>query len=155
MRHSKSDWSHGLPDFDRPLNDRGRRQAGEAGDWISRHVGELDTALVSSARRTRETWGLVAERLSYEPRTEFTESIYDASVAELQDVLGALPDECPSAILVGHNPGVEALVHHLTGRDVAMPTSNLVVISFAGAIRAAAAGEGQVLAAGRPPAGAS
>ena len=57
MRHAKSSWADpGQRDFDRPLNARGVRSAPLLGAWLRERGHVPDAALVSTARRTRETW---------------------------------------------------------------------------------------------------
>ena len=60
LRHAKSAWPDGVEDHDRPLSDRGRRDAPRMGAYIAAAGLRPDFALVSSARRTQETWALVA-----------------------------------------------------------------------------------------------
>ena len=57
MRHAKSDWPPGVPDRERPLTKRGRRDATAAGDWLQEQGYVPDRVVVSPAQRTRETWG--------------------------------------------------------------------------------------------------
>jgi len=142
LRHAKSDWPAGVPDKDRPLAKRGRRDAPEAGRWLAEHVGRLDLVVHSDARRTRETWealepALVAGGGSV---TEVRSSgrVYEAAVADLIEVLRAVPDDVGTVLLVGHNPGVQDLVLTLaaSGSESAaalaaakFPTSGLAVLS--------------------------
>lgn len=56
VRHAKSDWTHDLPDDERPLNPRGRRDAPVLGDWLAEHLtGGVDLVVCSTATRARET----------------------------------------------------------------------------------------------------
>src|SRR5579859_3831085 len=63
LRHAKSDWPEG-PDLDRPLAKRGRRDAPRIGRWLRAHGFVPDVVICSAARRTRETWALVAPELA-------------------------------------------------------------------------------------------
>ncbi len=38
LRHAKSAYPPGVADHERPLNDRGRRDAPEAGRWLDAHI---------------------------------------------------------------------------------------------------------------------
>ncbi|MFZ0755940.1 MAG: histidine phosphatase family protein, partial [Trebonia sp.] len=78
LRHAKSDWPD-VPDQDRPLAKRGRRDAPVAGGWLGRSGYVPDAVVCSTARRARETWELAADGLAralpvaappvrYEPR---------------------------------------------------------------------------------------
>ena len=53
LRHAKSSWAGERPDAERPLSDRGRRDAAAAGHWLAEHVGTVDLVLCSTAARTR------------------------------------------------------------------------------------------------------
>jgi len=140
MRHAKSDWTGGEPDRLRPLADRGRRQAPEAGRWLAAHVPGLDLALVSPSTRTRQTWALASAELSSPPEVQYVDGLYAADLDELVSVVEAI--EVKRAVVVTHNPGVEELVEHLTGQAVEMKTSALAVIDR---------DTGVLLAHGRPP----
>lgn len=128
LRHAKSDWSTGEDDRERPLADRGRRQAPETGRWLAEHGPALDHVVVSPAARARTTWDLVAAELAEVPPSRVDDRVYAASVDELLDVVAGLPEEAGTAVLVGHNPGFEELVERLTGATVALPTSALAVV---------------------------
>jgi phosphohistidine phosphatase len=149
LRHAKSDWSHGLPDRERPLAPRGRRQAPEAGRWIRDHLSPLDLAVVSPAARARSTWELVAAELE-DVATRLDDRVYAASADELLEVVRELPAGARTVALVGHNPGLEDLVELLTGEWVAMPTSAVAVLELAGDW--AGAGGATLTWSGRPPA---
>ena len=153
LRHAKSDWSGGEPDMARPLANRGRRQAPEAGRWLAANIDTIDLAVVSPALRARSTWDLVVAELSSPPSTEIDEAVYAASEDELLAVVQRLPEDAAAVVLVGHNPGIEGLVGLLTGEWTPMPTSALAVITLSGSWSSAGHRTGTLGAAGRPPSG--
>lgn len=105
MRHAKSDWSTPASgDFDRPLNDRGRKSAARMGEWLTENGYEPETVLVSAAARTRETWGLVSEKMTVHPNVEFLENLYLASPESMFQMLRSVPGS-PNLMMVAHNPG--------------------------------------------------
>lgn len=132
LRHAKSAWPDGVPDPQRPLNDRGRRDAGAAGRWLRDHVGDLAAVACSPATRTRQTWELVSAELTDPPAAAFDERIYAASPGELLAVVHDLPDTAASALLIGHNPGMEELVELLSGAEQGMSTAALAVLVWEG-----------------------
>lgn len=152
LRHAKSDWSGDEADVDRPLAERGLRQAAEAGRWLAGNIDVIDLAVVSPASRARSTWELASAELESRPPTRIDERLYAASASQLLGVVRALPDEVDTVVLVGHNPGVEDLVSLLTGEPVPMPTSALAVIGLAGSWSSAGQSRETLRAAGRPPA---
>ncbi len=153
MRHSKSDWSGDEADLDRPLTERGRRQAREAGQWLATQVDRIDSAVVSPAARARATWELASAELGDRPGTRQEQDAYAASADELLDLVRSLDEELTTVVLVSHNPGLEGLTATLVGERVPMPTSALAVIEIDGPWGAAGPAAGLLRAAGRPPAG--
>ena len=152
LRHAKSDWSGGEADIARPLAERGRRQAPDAGGWLAANLDRIDLAVVSPASRARSTWDLVAARLDVPPRMRIDDRVYAASGHELLEVVRELPDDIETVVLVGHNPGIEDLVSHLTGEWTPMPTAALAVITVSGSWSTAGHHSAVLRASGRPPA---
>ena len=150
LRHAKSDWSGGEPDADRPLAPRGIRQAPKAGAWLAGYVRRLDLAVVSPAVRARATWDLVSAELDERPEVVLDERVYAASGRELLAVVGDLPPDAETVVLVGHNPGLEELVSELTGEWVELKTSAIAVVDLPSGWAEVDAG-GTLEAAGRPP----
>lgn len=129
LRHAKSAWPEDVDDDQRPLNQRGRRDAPEVGAWLSEHAAELDLVICSPATRARQTWDLVRTGLNREPRVHYERRVYGASAEALLTVVNGLPNEAHAVLLVGHNPGVEELVYALSGTKATMKTSALAVLS--------------------------
>ena len=137
LRHAKSDWPD-VPDRDRPLAKRGRRDAPVIGRWL-RDRGYLpDTVICSAARRTRQTWELVARELGGSPSVSFEPRAYAASAMTLLYLVTELPADCQTALLVGHNPGVSELATSLAlppdGDDapIRFPTAAVAVLDVPG-----------------------
>jgi phosphohistidine phosphatase len=127
LRHAKSDWPEGVADHDRPLAKRGRRDAPKVGRWLLRHDYLPDVVVCSTAQRTRETWDLAAAKLTGGRDVRFDGRAYGASAQTLLYLARELPDECRTALLIAHNPGVSAFA------GVAFPTAALAVLEFDGA----------------------
>jgi phosphohistidine phosphatase len=133
LRHAKSSWhDETLRDFDRPLKKRGRDAAELVGSLIAaENLG--DVLVVSSpAVRARETTEIILRSSGIRAELRFDPQIYDADLANLLGVLSCMEDDKQTVILVGHNPGMEALLRFLTGETSAMPTAALAKISFDG-----------------------
>ena len=151
LRHAKSDWSGDEPDIARPLANRGRRQAPDAGRWLAARTERIDLAVVSPAVRAGSTWDLVSAELDVAPPMRIDERVYGASDLELLALIRDLPDELDTVVVVGHNPGFEDLAALLTGEMVPMPTSALAVIAVPGSWSTAAPGSAVLQLSGRPP----
>ena len=134
-RHAKSDWGDPrMDDHDRPLNDRGRASADAIGDWLAAQGISPDTALVSSAARTRETWARVASRLPEAHEATIRKDLYladpSAMLAVLRKATGA------TVMMVTHNPGTASLARALAieppadGRFWQYPTAATTVFAF-------------------------
>lgn len=115
LRHAKSDWPVGVADLERPLAERGRRDAPAAGHWIGERVGTPDLVRVSPALRTRQTWDLVSPHLGEVPDVQIDERLYDATAGELLTLVHSTDPSVRTLLLVGHNPGTEDLAAVLTG----------------------------------------
>ncbi len=133
LRHAKSDWPEGVADADRPLADRGRRDAAAAGGWFAGELPPLDLVLCSPAVRARETWRLVAAGLPEAPPVEYRDELYGASAGTLSWLAQELPAAASTVALVGHNPGLAEAVTILTGRATEMKTCAVAVLSWPGA----------------------
>lgn len=132
IRHAKSDWGQAVPDEERPLNERGRRDAPAVGQWLADNVDGIDLAICSSATRARQTWRLAAERIGTKVTTRYDERVYAAEPRGLMAVLDEIGDEVGTAALVGHNPGLTELVETLTNESVELKTSSVAVVRWQG-----------------------
>ncbi len=131
LRHAKSSWEDtSLPDFERPLNERGLRAAPLIGKFMREQKIRPDLVICSPAKRTRETIALVLEAAGIEPDVRYDERIYEASVASLLEIISQIEDDPQEVLLVGHNPGFENLLERLTGESIRMPTAALARIAL-------------------------
>lgn len=109
VRHAKAAWPDHVADHDRPLAPRGRRDAPAIGQWLAAHDVAARTAVVSSARRTIETYELVAAAWPEAPEAVVTDDVYAAGAGDLLDVVRGLRESITGAVVVGHNPGIGTL----------------------------------------------
>jgi len=128
MRHAKSSWDDSsLADHDRPLNPRGLRDAPKIAEAIDRFGWVPQLILVSSSMRTRQTLDGMAQVLS-DIETEIRGGIYHAGLNELLHELQDILDE-GTTMIIGHNPGSELLINHLSGEWHSMPTAAAALLS--------------------------
>ena len=131
LRHAKSSWENNeLADFDRPLNDRGKTAAPFVGEIMKANRFEPQLILASPAVRARETARLVKDSAGLSAEIKHNERIYEASTLTLRNIAASIDDRFDSAMLVGHNPGIEGFVRSLTGKSEPMPTAALAVIDL-------------------------
>jgi phosphohistidine phosphatase len=126
LRHAKSSWSNdSLADFDRPLNDRGQRDAPRMGRLLAQLDVIPDLIISSAANRAAATAERVAQAAGYEGEIRRTEELYLADPDDYLAVAQSVEDKITSLMLVGHNPGLEELVGLLSGHDEHLPTAAL------------------------------
>lgn len=129
LRHGKSGYPAGTADHERPLADRGRRQAALAGQWIADEGLHVDVVICSTAQRTRET----LERTEIDAPTVFTGDIYENSPEDILEAIRTYaPADAATVLVVGHFPGLPGTA--LTLDDDAevsgFPTSAYAVLSI-------------------------
>jgi phosphohistidine phosphatase len=139
FRHAKSAWGDpSLADFDRPLAPRGESAAPAMAAYMKAKGLQPDLVLCSAARRTRDTWALMAGTLD-QPRTTYLDEIYEAEPPALAAAIRRAPADARRLMLIGHNPGLEDLAQGLIAsgdRDrrkalaEKFPTAALAVIDF-------------------------
>ena len=131
LRHAKSSWKDKtLPDHERPLNSRGRRAAETMSSFLKQEKVKPDLILSSSAVRARDTVDLMMRSVMRGIELRFDERIYGAPLDRLIEVVTQIDKEARSALIVGHNPGLEELLQALTGKTETMPTAALAKITF-------------------------
>ena len=131
MRHAKSSWKDpNLDDHARPLNKRGRGDAPMVADAIFDRGWIPDLILVSSSKRTLQTLEGMSHRMEKAP-FEVRSGIYHATVIDLMEELEDMLDN-GTTMIIGHNPGSEILVNHLSGEWHTMPTATAVLLLHSG-----------------------
>ncbi len=112
LRHAKSDWDDlATRDFDRGLNDRGRKGAALIGAHIRDHGVKWGAVLASPAERVKRT--LEAAKLPQAP--VFDKKLYLASAPTILDVIHAHMDgsDSDAVLITGHNPGLQEMLMEL------------------------------------------
>lgn len=131
LRHAKSCWEDSsLADHDRPLKPRGIKAARRIGQLIDAQNCCPELVLCSTAVRAKETLRLVLAESKAAPAVEYLERLYHCSLDVFGSVLQSIPWDLPAVMLVGHNPGLEEFLSHLTGQPQTMPTGALARIEL-------------------------
>lgn len=137
MRHAKSSWDDDrLKDFDRPLNNRGVKDASLIGSFLKRS-GKLPEFIFSSpAKRARQTTTLFCESTSVQTDSViWTDKFYYGSASDYVDAIRSCEfKDVETVMLVGHNPLVEHTVRLLCGEHhhslLRMPTAAVVCLEY-------------------------
>jgi phosphohistidine phosphatase len=138
LRHAKSSWDDAtLPDRDRPLAPRGRRAATRIAGYLAREGIDPELVLCSSAVRTVQTLELLRPALGSDGTVLVEDGLYAASSDRLLERVRRVPDAVASAMLVGHNPGLQRLALDLAsgGADLErlerkFPTAALATLAL-------------------------
>lgn len=132
VRHAKSSWDHpGLDDHERPLSERGLRDAPRMGRRLADRGLAPDVVLSSTAVRALTTAELMAEAIGVErDRIVADERLYATSAAGLLEVIGELDSSVQTAMVVGHNPEMASLAQRFTDEIGHLPTCAVVEFRF-------------------------
>jgi phosphohistidine phosphatase len=133
VRHAKSSWDNpSLDDIDRPLNNRGKRNAPEMGIRL-RKQGIIPDLLISSpAKRALTTAKRIAEEIGY-PKKEIQidDRLYHGSSNSMLSIIHSQKDKINSLMLFGHNPGFTDFANSLCGINIYnIPTAGIVAVDF-------------------------
>src|SRR5215472_2883090 len=94
LRHAKTERvKHGQHDRERRLTKRGRADATNVARYMISYCLVPGQVIVSPARRTQETWALLAETFSAGPNVVTDERVYEASAEILISVIAKTEDE--------------------------------------------------------------
>jgi phosphohistidine phosphatase len=132
IRHAKSSWGDtALPDKDRPLNDRGRRDAPKMGERLAKRDVKPDLILSSPAMRALKTAEIIAKKLDYRRKDIVVDDrFYAVAADDLLDVIHKLDDKLKRVMLFGHNPELTELAHRLSSKITHMPTCAVAEFRF-------------------------
>ena len=131
MRHAKSSWDNQyLADHDRPLNERGKRDARRMGELLKQLDLLPDLIISSTAERARNTAERFVLAADYERDLRLTRNFYHADPEDYLQYLRELGVEFDCVMLIGHNPGMAELVYDLTGVDTRFTTANIAHITL-------------------------
>lgn len=106
VRHAKSSWDHpGLSDFDRPLSERGLKNAPFMARLMTVQEQKADMIITSTARRAMETANFFANAFELNPHNFVTRpDLYETDADHYFEVIRGIPDWIEVAYLFGHNP---------------------------------------------------
>ncbi len=132
IRHAKSSWEHPeLTDHERPLANRGLRDAPEMGTRLKKRGIYPDLILTSDAVRAEHTALIIAERLALpKDKLKTTSSLYHSSATSMLSLVKNTSASIHTLFLVGHNPGMNDLIDRLGGENDNLPTAGLYGFIF-------------------------
>jgi len=133
IRHGKSSWEEeGLDDIDRPLAERGIRNAETMANRM-KELGEIpELILTSPANRALNTalimariWGLDSASM------QIQDALYMAYVPEIEEVVGEAPDSVRKLAIFGHNPSFTLYANKFLEESLDnLPTAGIVIVTL-------------------------
>jgi phosphohistidine phosphatase len=118
MRHAKSSWDLPLSDIQRPLNERGLKNAPEMGRRIVKSKIIPEVIYCSDAVRAYTTAQLVRDAINPEIPLIIEPKIYDSTLQTLMKIIENFPDDKNIILMVGHNPTISLLANYLAGENI-------------------------------------
>lgn len=134
IRHAKSSWEPGtLNDFERPLNERGKKDAPAMAQRLKERNISIDAFVASPAKRAKKTAELFTEAVGRNKEDVlFISKLYHADTATFFEVAEALTDDLNTVAIFSHNPGITDFVNLLT-KEVRldnMPTCGIFAVQL-------------------------
>jgi len=134
VRHAKSSWDLlGQPDIERPLNERGKRDAPDMAKRLIEKDIRIKLFLSSPAKRARKTAKLFAEEYKVsKDEIRISDDLYEAGVKDFYNVISTIENEHTVVAIFSHNPGITDFVNTLVPgiRVDNMPTCSVFAVSF-------------------------
>ena len=131
MRHAKSSWKDvSLPDHERPLNKRGKRDAPRMGKHLQDQGILLDAILCSTAVRARETADGFLKEYTFEGQVLYVDELYHANSETILTALKQLPEMVDTPMVIGHNPSLDDFLEMVCDEHEHMSTACVTHIEF-------------------------
>ena len=132
VRHAKSSWDDSsLRDIERPLNNRGKRDAPRMASFLFSEIGSVDRIISSPAVRAQTTANEFADAFGKRGEVEIDQRIYGASSDRMLNILNNLSNSYSKVCLFGHNPTFTYFAEKLADVNIGnLPTCGIVGIEF-------------------------
>ncbi|MFZ6013438.1 MAG: SixA phosphatase family protein [Bacteroidota bacterium] len=133
VRHAKSSWDNPeQADFNRPLNERGKRDAPRMGKRLKEKGIKPDVMMSSPAKRAWSTCKKIAEVIGFpEDKIKSERSLYHASEDDILSVVRNIKDKHDSLMIFGHNPGLTDFVNELMDEETLVDIGNIPTCGIA------------------------
>lgn len=134
IRHAKSSWAlAGQDDFDRPLNERGQRDAPMMAQRLVDKGITIDAFIASPANRALTTANLFVDTMKAgKGKLKTIQKLYHAAPLVFFETIAAIDDSVQTAAIFSHNPGITSFVNELTKTRIDdMPTCAVFAITVA------------------------
>jgi phosphohistidine phosphatase len=134
VRHAKSSWDDvSLPDFERPLNHRGKKDAPKMAGLLKDRIDKIDAFISSPAKRAKKTAEFFIEEFNRdEKEIIFEPALYHASIDDFYKTILTADNNFKSIALFSHNPGISAFASEIVdnARLDDMPTCSIFAVKI-------------------------
>ncbi|MFT5512233.1 MAG: phosphohistidine phosphatase [Bacteroidia bacterium] len=127
VRHGKSDWTHEVPDHDRPLNKRGKSDLPVVANRLNQLKCMPDVCFFSTARRATDTANGLLDYMHVGAKREQSEHLYTFDGLDVIEFIKKIDRNANHVMIVGHNPGLTEVINRLSNVDL----DNLPTLGFA------------------------
>lgn len=130
MRHGKADWKDVKKDEDkfRPLTKKGMKDIKTMIELLEDKEIFPEMIITSTAKRARDTASMLLAQCCGEITLQAVDALYMAEPVDIIDSLTVVDDRINLLMVIGHNPGLEGLLQHLTGKVESLSTSNIACL---------------------------
>ncbi len=131
IRHAKSSWENfSVPDFDRPLNERGKKDAPMIAERLIIRKVQIDGFVSSPAKRAKKTAQAFAEKFGRNKETIlYRDELYEAGTEQFYEVIADLDDAQENVAIFSHNPGITSFANEMQVAKIdEMPTCSVFAI---------------------------
>src|SRR4029079_99886 len=133
VRHAKSSWDDpSLSDLDRPLNERGKKDAPEIAKRLNGRKIRIDAFVSSPAKRARQTCKYFTKEFDPKKKNVVREpKLYEAGEQSFYEVIEAFKNKWDSVAIFSHNPGITSFANSLTESHIdVMPTCSVFAVKI-------------------------
>lgn len=129
VRHAKSDWTHDVSDFERPLNERGHSVAPKMAKYLLDNGFEIEQFISSPAKRALTTCRYFAETFG-NSAIKKVQDLYEPHDEDFLETILNIDDQFSSAALFSHNPTISHFASSLTSEFLSFPTCAVAVFEI-------------------------
>ncbi|KDN56316.1 SixA phosphatase family protein [Flavobacterium seoulense] len=132
IRHAKSSWDFPLKDIDRPLEQRGMKDAHLVSSAIFNYLPQTFIIWSSIAKRASDTAVIFAQNILYPiENIVFKPELYTFDEKKLEEIIKSCANTFDSVILFGHNAAITNFVNKFGNEYIEnVPTSGFVSLEF-------------------------
>ena len=132
VRHAKSSWEFNITDYERPLNERGLKDA----ELVSKHLItdnlSPDLVLSSDANRAKTTASIFIKNLNIDKnKMQLVHNLYDFTGSNLLQVIQNCDNSVGNLMIFGHNHALTGFVNSYGDTFIEnVPTCGVVILEF-------------------------